>query len=327
MNIAAQIADLLSIEVLLIDGMRITLGTAVFLLVFILLAISFIKTVFWTYHKYQWYKFCAQYRVDLSKSIQVRWHKKNDKNYYWLKYPNWAYANKDGSRDQRRNGNRLLSKTSILYVDRYSVFCDNPFLMVWLVNVLRRRDVEITKCQEELDKFRVVKTEWERSHDIQRVNEITDRFQEVPTDFEEFCARLFRKQGYIASVTPRSRDGGYDIDLKDGSGKTSIVECKCYGAANKVGRDTVQKLVGANATCKADQMIFITTSDYSPDAKDYARRVGVRLINGSELLLMVRQAFALKGDRVRIDSSEWRLTWDDVARGCPPDGPYSRVDI
>ena len=65
-----------------------------------------------------------------------------------------------------------------------------------------------------------------------------------------------------------------------------IAECKLY-TADMVGRPLIQKLVGANATQRADKMVFITTSRFSKPAVDYATEQKVWLIDGEELQRMI----------------------------------------
>lgn len=72
----------------------------------------------------------------------------------------------------------------------------------------------------------------------------------------------------------------------------SVVECKCYPPETKVGRPQLQKLVGANATIHADQIWCITTSGYTGDAILYAKEVGIRLFNGSDLEHFIRSYFS-----------------------------------
>lgn len=72
-----------------------------------------------------------------------------------------------------------------------------------------------------------------------------------------------------------------------------MLECKRY--KNHVGRPALQKLVGAMRTEDCQNGIFVTTSNYSREAKDYAdecQRLNIatiRLIAMEELLSLLRQ--------------------------------------
>ena len=110
-------------------------------------------------------------------------------------------------------------------------------------------------------------------------------YADCPQEFEKFCAELFKKMGYEAQTTAGSNDGGYDIAMRK-DGIDYIAECKLY-TADMVGRPLIQKLVGANATQRADKMVFITTSRFSKPAVDYATEQKVWLIDGEELQRMI----------------------------------------
>ena len=51
-----------------------------------------------------------------------------------------------------------------------------------------------------------------------------------------------------------------------------------YGAENPVGRPEIQAFVGALQGAQADRGVFIATSRFTPDARDYAERVPARLV-------------------------------------------------
>lgn len=115
-----------------------------------------------------------------------------------------------------------------------------------------------------------------------------------PQDFERWCASLFRDLGCRSiRVTNEANDGGYDLLFQKGNQKW-IAECKRYKFSNHVGRPEVQKLVGANALVRADRMAFITTSSFTAEASEYCKRVGVRMIDGSELVRLQKKARKLR---------------------------------
>ena len=88
-----------------------------------------------------------------------------------------------------------------------------------------------------------------------------------------------------ARAIGRTGDGGIDgvID-EDRLGIDSIyVQAKRWEST--VGRPEIQKFAGALQGQRATKGIFITTSDFSREAKDFAQQIGVRivLINGRRL--------------------------------------------
>lgn len=118
------------------------------------------------------------------------------------------------------------------------------------------------------------------------VKEINELVELDPRMFEDVVANMYRKLGYTVHQTPYSNDGGKDIILaKDGV--KYAVECKRYKQSAKIGRPALQKLYAAMLDCGASQSIFVTTCEFSKDAKAYAYRTGIEMIDGNRLASMM----------------------------------------
>ena len=88
-----------------------------------------------------------------------------------------------------------------------------------------------------------------------------------------------------------SGDGGVDgVIRQDKFGLDQIyIQAKRYGSAN-VGRPDIQSFVGALTGQQATRGVFITTSGFSKDAKDFARSIQqyrVILVDGEELVRLM----------------------------------------
>lgn len=91
-----------------------------------------------------------------------------------------------------------------------------------------------------------------------------------PYEFETYIAKLFENIGYDVEQTPASNDGGKDIILKNGQRKY-YVECKHFSIGNFVGREILQKAVGAAVVdSDVDACILVTTSLFNSNALDIA---------------------------------------------------------
>ena len=93
-------------------------------------------------------------------------------------------------------------------------------------------------------------------------------------------AKIFEDQGYEVELTPPSRDGGRDLMLVQKASIGSIltlVECKRYGATNKVGVDIVRALYGVVESERATKGLVATTSHFTKGAIDYRDSVRYRL--------------------------------------------------
>jgi restriction system protein len=101
------------------------------------------------------------------------------------------------------------------------------------------------------------------------------------------------------SLTPASGDGGIDgIIHEDALGLDAVyVQAKRYRAETKVGRPAIQQFVGSLTGEGATKGVFVTTSGFSAEARDYLRRVSHRivLIDGPELArLMIRHGVGVR---------------------------------
>lgn len=285
----------------------------VFLLLPCLMIIRYLVNQFWIR------QFLKKFNIERlpPKTIIAR-KKRAIKNYFILNFPCWLYANNNGTADKRRKNNHIVQPRSLLYIDKYEIACQNPMILYSLIQLLRQKGIEIEKCKEEQVKYENLKYENSRTFIIGDIENIVNRFREHPTDFEEYCAKIFRNMGYNVTVTPAVNDGGYDLILDNGSGNY-VVECKCFSSENKVGRPLIQKLVGANQEANASGMIFITTSDYTKTAVEYANITGVELINGEQLIELSTSYLSLPTNDCNITDAQWWLTKEDILSKYPND--------
>lgn len=101
-------------------------------------------------------------------------------------------------------------------------------------------------------------------------------------DFEKYLGHLFRSLGYQADVTSGSGDYGVDVILTDSSGRRTAVQAK-HWRGRKVGAVEIQKTIGGAAYYKCQQMIVVTLSGYTNQAREMARETGVQLWGLQEL--------------------------------------------
>ena len=86
--------------------------------------------------------------------------------------------------------------------------------------------------------------------------------------------------GYDVELTPRTRDGGFDIraySRSDVGTCLTLVECKRYGLDSKVSVDVVRGLYGVTESGRATMGIIATTSYFTSDAKSFQDQNKFRL--------------------------------------------------
>jgi len=116
-----------------------------------------------------------------------------------------------------------------------------------------------------------------------------------PAFFERLVVELLVKMGYGGSikdagralVTGKSGDEGIDGTIKEDKLGLDIIyiQAKRWAPGNVVGRPELHKFVGALAGQGAKKGVFITTSSFTKEAKEYVPRneTKIVLIDGEEL--------------------------------------------
>jgi restriction system protein len=92
--------------------------------------------------------------------------------------------------------------------------------------------------------------------------------------------------GFQTEMTKTSGDGGIDIIAvldKPIFGGRYLFQCKRFAPDNLVGSPTVRDFYGAVTADRAVKGILITTSDFTVQAQEFGRRVGVELVSMNQL--------------------------------------------
>lgn len=115
--------------------------------------------------------------------------------------------------------------------------------------------------------------------------ELLDRIKTVsPSRFEELVVELLLKMGYggtqedAGQVVGKSGDGGIDGIINEDRLGLDVIYIQAKRWEADVGRPEIQKFVGALAGNKANKGVFITSSGFTKEAKDYASQVNHRVI-------------------------------------------------
>lgn len=111
-----------------------------------------------------------------------------------------------------------------------------------------------------------------------------------PYEFERFITRLLRHMGMQAETTVASGDGGIDIRVVDPRpilGGRYIVQVKRYQGT--VGPSYVRDLFGTMMHEHLTKGVMITTGTYGPSALEFARGKGIDLVDGQQLMVLIRQ--------------------------------------
>ncbi|MGB3495306.1 MAG: restriction endonuclease [Elainellaceae cyanobacterium] len=123
-------------------------------------------------------------------------------------------------------------------------------------------------------------------------DELLDKVKQLsPESFEGLVLNLLHAMGYGGSLrdvegVPRGPDGGIDGTIKEDRLGLDIIYIQAKRWENTVGREKIQAFQGALAGVGARKGVFMTTSDFSAQAKQYATQLRdskIVLINGQQL--------------------------------------------
>ena len=139
----------------------------------------------------------------------------------------------------------------------------------------------LSKCA---DDYEAAKAHYQRLSDI--VNSETYKLLHSnwrdlrSVDFEQFLKRVFEALGYSVETTKMSNDMGLDLVVV-GKGKRIGVQAKGYKDA--AGIDAIQEAHTGMVVYQCDCCVAITNSTFTRLAKEVAKQVGCRLIDGAEM--------------------------------------------
>lgn len=117
-----------------------------------------------------------------------------------------------------------------------------------------------------------------------------------PSFFEKLVVDLLVKMGYggtleeaIGQVVGKSGDGGIDGIINEDRLGLDVIYIQAKRWENVIGRPEIQKFAGALQGRRARKGVFITTSYFTNEAKDFASFIDTRivLIDGKELAELI----------------------------------------
>lgn len=237
---------------------------------------------------------------------------------FLLAYPRWRYAHRDGTRDRRRLGNRVLRRWSVLEVGRWRLVSTDLFGLYDLVLQLRASGVAVACSQQELNKLRASEARGLARRNGSCLTGIVDAFAGCPGEFAPMCADLFRGAGYRVETPGPTTHRGFDLRLWRG-GQRYIMACFCQDWHQPVDRALVHRLQEANVVEGADAMILVSTGPLSPEATAFATQVGIRIVDGDRLVSMFQRVWGSVEPPSYSPGSVVRLTRGELLIGFPAD--------
>jgi restriction system protein len=124
---------------------------------------------------------------------------------------------------------------------------------------------------------------FERLRGLSDIREVSWR------QFESLIGEGFRRRGFsVIETTQAGPDGGVDLVLHKDS-KKFFVQCKQW-KASKVGVKPVRELFGVIAARNAAGGFFVTSGEYTEEARAFARQTSLELLDGKALEQLILDA-------------------------------------
>lgn len=99
-------------------------------------------------------------------------------------------------------------------------------------------------------------------------------------NFERLVYLYFKDKGFKPELTPKSGDHGVDLVITDPKDGFKIaVQCKRYNKTSTIGNGDLIKLEGGKKYYRCYGTLFITTSSYTPKAKEFAESTKMEIWN------------------------------------------------
>jgi restriction system protein len=139
--------------------------------------------------------------------------------------------------------------------------------------------------------------------------------------FELAVGEIYRRHGYEVEIcSGLGADGGVDVMLSRDSA-TTLVQCKQW-KSSKVGVKEVREFYGVLVSEGATRGIFISTAEYSRDAKDFAAGKPIDLLTGQDIRQLV-SVVERPGENL-WDIHQWLDEFIANSRIIDPRCPYCR---
>lgn len=213
----------------------------------------------------------------------------------------WArtYLSKAGLINLTKRGFFQITERGKTSIDKNLQKIDNRYLRQFEeFNEFQKKknekeEITINEIQEDVE--RTPEEALETSYQTIRnalATEILDKVKSCsPAFFERLVVELLVAMGYggtlqdAGKAVGKSGDGGIDGIIKEDRLGLDVIYLQAKRWEGNVSRPEIQKFAGALLGQQARKGVFITTSDFTKEAKDFAEKIDSKiiLINGEEL--------------------------------------------
>lgn len=213
----------------------------------------------------------------------------------------WArtHLNKAGLLENTSRGVYRITSLGSEILKQNPVRIDNNFLRQFPEFVewfdVKREKIAVVSTEAKSETEKTPEESLETAYQTIRNNLATEILDKVkscsPSFFERLVVELLVAMGYggtlqdAGKAVGKSGDGGIDGIIKEDRLGLDVIYLQAKRWEGNVSRPEIQKFAGALLGNQARKGVFITTSDFTKEAKDYVKTISsnIILINGEEL--------------------------------------------
>jgi restriction system protein len=141
-------------------------------------------------------------------------------------------------------------------------------------------------------------------------------------EFELLVGEIARRRGYkVEMPNAGGADGGIDLVLRK-DGRRGLVQCKNWNKA-KVTAKEIREFYGVLVSEGAFMGIFVTASEYTKDARDFAEGKPLQLVDGQGLAKLMNEVKTQPGEDL-LDVTQWLPTFIQEVTIIDPLCPFCR---
>ena len=141
-------------------------------------------------------------------------------------------------------------------------------------------------------------------------------------DFEELVGKVWEAKGYDTHVRQGSQDRAIDVEAVQ-EGQRVLIQAKRYSSDNKVGAEDVRKYATLwQQEPGATEVILVTTSSFTSEAKRIALEQNVTIVDGSGFVDMMEEESIEDDSEAKEESPD---SIGGIVRHNSPDGLIGKL--
>jgi len=213
---------------------------------------------------------------------------------------------------QKKNS-KIVKENSILWLiagrKTYVLITKDPFAMIHLVHQLRNAGLDISPCDQELEKQQRIQESLKSTDEI-----ISDAIQNAANDeeFVSLCRQRLTIHGFTVSDAPKNNDG---IRLFiNRRGQPTMIKCLLVERNVLISTEEVEVFRDALQKFFVEAGILITTGKVSVAAVSLAKANNIEIIFNEKLVDLLRESKEISTSSQYL---RWELTSEDINEMMP----------